>query len=290
MPDLTDYYALLGIKQDATLRQVKSAYRKLAKTHHPDVNPGDVHAGARFRLITEAYEVLSDPRRRTEYDRTYTPPPDAGLTLPAESPAASRLLAVLEDCWTAIRRHHPEVPPVVVIIASGTDGKHPRWGHYASGRWHANNVKHAEVMVSGEGLRRTPPEVLGTLLHEAAHALAGAREIRDTSRQGRYHNKKYARLAEELGLNVSEDSQFGWTITTVSAAAAQRYDSLLSALDDAMTLWRGDEHTPAATTRRNTNLIAAACPCGRSIRVAASTLAEAPIVCQACIGYFEPKN
>jgi hypothetical protein len=58
-----------------------------------------------------------------------------------------------------------------------------------------------------------------------------------------------------------------------------------------MTMWRGDEHTPAAaTTRRNTNLIAAACPCGRSIRVAASTLAEAPITCQACDGCFEPKN
>ena len=48
--------------------------------------------------------------------------------------------------------------------------------------------------------------------------------------------------------------------------------------------------TTAAATRRNTNLIAAACPCGRSIRVAASTLAEAPITCQGCDGCFEPKN
>ena len=62
-------------------------------------------------------------------------------------------------------------------------------------------------MISGEGLARTPREVLGTLLHEAAHALAAARGITDTSRQGRYHNKKYAALAAELGLDVAEDSR-----------------------------------------------------------------------------------
>ena len=49
-----------------------------------------------------------------------------------------------------------------------------------------------------------------------------------------------------------------------------------------MTLWRHGETTTGPTARRNTNLIAAVCPCGRSIRVAASTLAEAPITCQAC--------
>ena len=114
--------------------------------------------------------------------------------------------------------------------------------------------------------------MLGTLLHEAAHALADARGITDTSRQGRYHNKKYALLAAELGLEVAEDSRFGWTVTTVPAATAERYASQLAALDtDAMTLWRIDEHVTRAA-RRDTNLIAATCPCGRKIRVAASTL------------------
>jgi curved DNA-binding protein CbpA len=176
-----DYYAILGITPDATTRQVKTAYRKLVKTSHPDACIGDPHAAERFRLITEACEVLSDPQRRKEYDRTYVPPPDAGLTvLDTSHGTASVLLAVLESCWRAIRYHHPELPPVVLIIAS------------ASGRWHAEGIRHAEVMISGEGLRRTPAEVLATLLHEAAHALAHARDIRDTSRQGRYHNKNSA--------------------------------------------------------------------------------------------------
>ena len=61
-------------------------------------------------------------------------------------------------------------------------------------------------------------------------------------------------------------------------------------LAEAMTLWRRDETTTGPTVRRNTNLIAAICPCGRSIRVAASTLAEAPITCQACDGDFQAKN
>ena len=60
-------------------------------------------------------------------------------------------------------------------------------------------------MISGEGLRRTPDEVLGTLLHEAAHALAHARGIKDTSRQGRYHNKHFKTCAEQLGLAVEHD-------------------------------------------------------------------------------------
>lgn len=286
-----DYYALLGIAPDATTRQIKSAYRKLAKTCHPDACPGDPHAAERFRELTEACETLTDPKRRKAYDATYVPAPGTGITTPPAAPAASLLLAVLEDTWKAIRCHHPEIPPVVIIIASGTDSKYPKWGHHAPGRWHASNTEHAEIMISGEGLRREPCDVLGTLLHEAAHVLADVRGITDTSRQGRYHNKKYARLAEELGLDVTddEDGQFGWTITTVPGLTATRYESQLAALTAAMTLWRSDEHTSRAT-RRNTNLIAAVCPCGRSIRVAASTLAEAPITCQACDGHFESKN
>ena len=66
-------------------------------------------------------------------------------------------------------------------------------------------------MISGEGLARTPREVLGTLLHEAAHALADARGITDTSRQGRYHNKKYALLADRARPGRRRNPRFGWT-------------------------------------------------------------------------------
>jgi len=64
-----DYYSLLGLKRDATEQQIKSAYRKLARKHHPDVNPGDKSAEAKFKEINEAHEVLSDKEKRKKYDQ-----------------------------------------------------------------------------------------------------------------------------------------------------------------------------------------------------------------------------
>jgi hypothetical protein len=145
-------------------------------------------------------------------------------------------------------------------------------------------------MISGEGLRRTPHDVLGTLLHEAAHALAHARGIKDTSRQGRYHNKHFKTHAEQLGLIAEHDARIGWSASTITDVTGIAYARQLHDLTDAMTLWRHSESATGPTTRRTSNFIAAVCPCGRSIRVAASTLAEAPITCQACDGEFQAKN
>ncbi len=64
-----DYYSLLGVKRDANEREIKQAYRKLARKHHPDVNPGDKSAEAKFKQINEAYEVLSDKENRQKYDQ-----------------------------------------------------------------------------------------------------------------------------------------------------------------------------------------------------------------------------
>jgi molecular chaperone DnaJ len=64
-----DYYAVLGVPRDAGTEDIKRAFRRLARETHPDANPGDPAADARFREIAEAYEVLSDPNRRRAYDR-----------------------------------------------------------------------------------------------------------------------------------------------------------------------------------------------------------------------------
>ena len=66
--EFKDYYAALGVKKNASATAIKRAYRKLARTHHPDVNPGDPKAEQRFKEINEAHEVLGDPEKRRKYD------------------------------------------------------------------------------------------------------------------------------------------------------------------------------------------------------------------------------
>lgn len=64
-----DYYEVLGISRNADEAEIKKAYRKLAKQYHPDVNPGDKDAEAKFKEISEAYEILGDPQKRSRYDQ-----------------------------------------------------------------------------------------------------------------------------------------------------------------------------------------------------------------------------
>ena len=69
MADKRDYYEVLGIAKGASEAEIKSAYRKLAKKYHPDLNPGDKTAEEKFKEVGEAYEVLSDPDKKAKYDQ-----------------------------------------------------------------------------------------------------------------------------------------------------------------------------------------------------------------------------
>ena len=69
MADKRDYYEVLGVDKNADEATLKKAYRQLAKKYHPDVNPGDKEAEAKFKEATEAYSILSDPDKRRQYDQ-----------------------------------------------------------------------------------------------------------------------------------------------------------------------------------------------------------------------------
>ncbi len=205
--------------------------------------------------------------------------------------AGSAVVAALEDAWTAIRTHHADVPQVVIILGAGSEARRGlfKWGHFAAARWHVAGANRPEVLVSGEGLRRGAPQVLATLLHEAAHGIANTRGIQDTSRQGRWHNRRFATLAGELSLKVTQDQQTGWSQTHLTEQLADRYADQLSGLASALQLWRHAE-LQLGTPTGSRNLLACSCACGRKLRVARSTLEQAPIICGACQEPFTPER
>jgi hypothetical protein len=212
------------------------------------------------------------------------------MTGAEKDPVSSAVVRKLEQAWTAIRRRHPELPPVIFALGSGTAqrGVH-KLGHFGPNRWHTSAPDAMpEVFVSGEGLRLGGVEVLGTLLHEAAHALGHVKSIQDTSRGGRYHNAKYRQLAVSVGLDVAQVGAIGWSDTTVPDATAATYARTITILDDACNLWRSaEQHAGNGKKPPSTNLAVAQCRCPRKIRVAAGTLDLGPIWCRICGSDFE---
>jgi curved DNA-binding protein CbpA len=104
-----DLYATLGIAPDASREDVVRAYRRLVRTTHPDVRPADPGASGRFRSLTDAYDVLSDPVRRANYDRARlagaAPPPGPE---PSAAPPPPRY-----DAWdSAAAGSPPRTPPL----------------------------------------------------------------------------------------------------------------------------------------------------------------------------------
>jgi hypothetical protein len=108
----------------------------------------------------------------------------------------------------------------------------------------------SEVFITDDALTRPAVEVLGILLHEAAHVVADGRGIKDTSRQGRYHNARFKAVAEEIGLEGQDrDPLFGWSLAKVTAAAAGLYGETIAELEQALTMNRSRRASKVVNTR-----------------------------------------
>ncbi|WP_330179648.1 hypothetical protein OHB26_24775 [Nocardia sp. NBC_01503] len=197
------------------------------------------------------------------------------------------LVTALENAWAAIRSHHPDVPNVVLTVGSGSvGGSELTLGHFAPDRWVRGEYELHELFIGGEGLQRGAIDVLGTLLHEAAHGTAVTRGIKDTSRQGRWHNERYRTLGEELGLLLAQHPKIGWSVTTVPDSTRDQYRDELNELAFALVAYRRREPDRRGGRKSSNNGLSAECDCGRKIRVSRTVYQGPPILCEGCGGVF----
>ncbi len=214
---------------------------------------------------------------------------------PNPIPVASTATAALEAAWAAIRVHHPEVPLVYIAVASGKEGSRvQKWGHWAASRWATRGDGEGdalgEVMLAGERMEQGGAAVMGTLLHEAAHALASVREIRDTSGAGSaYHNGKYKKLAAEVLLTV-EKGKKGWSTTALNVGSETRYSSAIAMLDEALQHFRvapgqdGEDKKKPRVSR-----VPLTCKCApkpRKLLITPTDAIMGAIPCPLCKGVF----
>lgn len=219
---------------------------------------------------------------------------------------ASELVAALEVVWEAIQERHPDVPDVMVTLGAGSVGV-PRGalklGHFAADRWNTGTGQLAELFVGGEGLSRGAESVLATMLHEAAHGVAHVRKVKDTSREGRYHNARFKALGEELGLLITVVKGIGWSGTELAPGTAQGYAGEVHGLAAAITAWRyaegylpglggddqdkdgGGEAGAGGRTKPKNGLVLV-CACARKIRASVSVAELGPIICGVCASPF----
>jgi hypothetical protein len=197
-----------------------------------------------------------------------------------------QIIAAIDHTWGAICARHRDVPEVVITFGAGSGSSHElTYGHFAPERWQRGKSRLPEMFVAGEGLSRGARAVLGTLLHEAAHGVAAVRGIKDTSRQGRWHNTRFRALAGEVGIEVSQDPSIGWSVTSVPDATVWVYQAEMRRLETALVAWRYSEVTASGRTNSN-NGISVTCDCARRIRLSLSVYEAGPVLCGLCGGAF----
>jgi SprT-like family len=174
---------------------------------------------------------------------------------------------------STIRAQFPNVPEALaVIIASGRGKFH---GRFEPSSWqdssgsHEGSARH-EIVMSSESLARTPEEVLTTLLHECAHAVAFGTGVKDTSRGNRYHNGDFAKIASDMGCKVSEspDSKHGYMTTGLTDWAIHHFASEIDLLGESLTTYR----KPAEKKPTKKTTVRVACECDEGTNLLAVTV------------------
>lgn len=188
------------------------------------------------------------------------------------------ILDALNEGIIAIRKRHAEVPNIVLVVGTSSRTK---YGHFDPDKWDSKAATH-EIMLSGESLARGAVATFGTLLHECAHAYAATQGIKDTSRQGRFHNKKFKELGEKLGLHLENDPRIGWSVTSVPKETQIEYKAEIAALAKALKAYRKPE-APKPTKKTTVRV---ECDC-RKVSVPIGFWEKGSFSCDLCGEPFE---
>ena len=218
-----------------------------------------------------------------------------------EQHALSNVIVHLESMWAEIALRHAEVPLAVVLVSSGEGEKH---GHFAKATWEMMGARVPEVLVAGESLAKGAEFILSVLVHEAAHGVGASREIKNTSRQGRYHNGEFKKLATELGMEYpadqkKADKRFGWAFPTLPASVVDSYRRHVEALQVAIDGFYRVLATKDESEDKDKSTCSAVCQCRetargikmvpgpRRITISKTVLALGGIACEICGALFE---
>jgi len=231
----------------------------------------------------------------------------------------STIIKAIEAAYDAVRSTYPDLPQVVATTGTGLQGRGLKWGHFGAGRWQVlengrvvdESGRLPEVFIAGERLHCGAQDTLATIIHEAVHALATVRGVKEVSRDARYHNRKFVALAEELGMEWPEgqapNASIGFSAVVLTDETVEEYSETIEALATAInvhldTLPRlgiqlggkgeGGEGTegvaipvePAKPKSRSN--IKATCECGHIVRMSAKVLEMAVVECSECEAPF----
>jgi hypothetical protein len=187
----------------------------------------------------------------------------------------------LEDVWGVLQERYPEIPDTVIVLGTGVKGaKLHKWGHWLPKSWKVDSVKTGEFLLAGEALAVGPEKVMEIVKHEATHALAESRSIVDTSRNGRFHNKKFADLAEEMGLKAVKWDPYGWAATEYTPLPQD--DEMLAYIKEALILERPFVAKDPEEDSERKKSIKTECGCPRKLRLSQTQMEDGPITCGVC--------
>ena len=253
---------------------------------------------------------------------------------PAVDTVGSRTVAAFEVAYSAVKKFHPELPEVLFITGDGRERGGLTWGHITIKPVWVQKVPSIavgigfpseapirpkvryELKLSGQLLDQGARYVLETILHESAHLLALQRGLKDTSRQNRYHNGTFSKLAVEVGLEPPERPHptIGFSDCRLLPSTAALYHETIQALEEAVRLASiesgirdkgrggcdlgggsvdltgllgllgGGEHGVRLpkSTGKSSGRLKLTCGCGRNLWVAPSTAEDGEISCGKC--------